>query len=89
MKRAVLCAALVAASCGSVAPLHLDAAAAEFQAIAPEYRAYVEADPGLTDEEVRRKLRTVHTWQERIRAAGAAVPDVVLLAEVLTPTEPK
>jgi hypothetical protein len=37
-----------------------------YDAIAPEYLRYVDADPGLTQEQKDRRHRTVDTWNLRI-----------------------
>ena len=59
------CAALSAPSPGYVA-----ADRATYAAVAPEYAAYVNADPSLDDEEKARRGRTVASWDARIRAAA-------------------
>lgn len=48
---------------------------ATYDAVAPEYADYVDADAALDDEERARRGRTLATWDARIRAAG--VPDKV------------
>jgi hypothetical protein len=49
---------------------YLRADRATFEAISPEYRRYVEADPALSSEEKARRLRTVETWRLRLDKAG-------------------
>jgi hypothetical protein len=43
---------------------------ATFDAIAPEYRAYVENDPHLTTEQKQRRFRTLESWQARLSTDG-------------------
>jgi len=43
-----------------------------FNAVAPEYRAYVEADANLSDVQKERRYRTIDTWQSRVEAAEGA-----------------
>lgn len=50
---------------------------ATFQAIAPEYEAYLLADPRLTTEQRARRQRTVQTWQLRIDSAEKSVTDAL------------
>ena len=45
---------------------------ATFDAVAPEYSAYVHNDPTLDDEQRTRRDRTVATWKRRIEAAGGS-----------------
>jgi hypothetical protein len=42
---------------------------ATYEALAPEYAAYVAADPALADDERARRTRTLQTWRMRIEAA--------------------
>ena len=37
-----------------------------YQAIAPEYAAYVKVDPKLTPEQVANRLDTVESWRIRV-----------------------
>lgn len=53
-------------------PDYVAADRATYDAVAPEYAAYVHADPSLADEEKVRRDRTVATWDARIRAATAS-----------------
>ena len=76
-KRCVLFLFLIA-SCAilpSCTPTHVYLAAdrATFDAVAPEYRAYVEADAALSAEQKQRRFRTVDTWQSRVEAAEGTV----------------
>lgn len=64
MKRrpaALLAVLLLAASCQS--PVDALAARATFDAIAPEYSAYVNADTNLTAEQKDRRARSVQAWE--------------------------
>ena len=42
---------------------------ATYDAVAPEYRAYVTSDPNLDDEQRARRHRTVETWRVRLESA--------------------
>lgn len=42
---------------------------ATYEAIAPDYSAYVQADPELSAEERERRMRTVESWRLRVGAA--------------------
>ena len=52
-------------------PNYIAADRATYQAVAPEYAAYVHADPALDDEQRERRDRTIATWDARIRAASS------------------
>ena len=39
---------------------------ATYDAVAPEYREYVEEDDTLTKEQKERRYTTVETWKERV-----------------------
>lgn len=47
---------------------------ATFEAVAPEYSAYVAADPSLDAEQIARRQRTVATWRLRIEQAEKRSP---------------
>lgn len=66
MRRLAACAATLLFS-GCVGPD--PAALATYNAVAPEYRAYVEADASLTAEQKQSRFDTITTW--RIRVGGA------------------
>jgi hypothetical protein len=42
---------------------------ATYDAVAPEYRAYVANDPGLDEEQRARRGRTVESWRVRVESA--------------------
>lgn len=69
-KIAVLCGVL--AGCAGAPPVYVQADRATFDAIAPVYSAYVEADPTIDPELKARRLRTVETWRMRVEAAEGA-----------------
>lgn len=56
-----LAMALLGGCCGPS-----EAERATVDAIAPEYSAYVQADPRLDAEQKARRLRTIETWQRRV-----------------------
>ena len=53
------------------APDYVAADRATYEAVAPEYAAYVHADPALDGDDRARRGRTLATWDARIRAAQA------------------
>ena len=48
-------------------PDYLSADRATYDAVAPEYSAYVHADPALDDDERATRDRTLATWDARLR----------------------
>lgn len=64
-----LVALLALSGCGSHPQSVADRAI--YDAIAPEHRAYVEADPELDGAQKQRRLHTLHRWDSLIRAAEA------------------
>ena len=50
-------------------PDYVAADRATYEAVAPEYTAYVHADPALDDDAKVMRDRTLATWDARIRAA--------------------
>lgn len=61
--------AVVCCSCAGPAEAYVQADRATYEAIAPEYRAYVEADEDLDEAQVQRRIDLLSTWEARIRAA--------------------
>lgn len=53
----------------SPAATYVAADRATFEAVGPEYAAYVHADPSLDDDERARRDRTVQSWRLRIESA--------------------
>jgi hypothetical protein len=76
MKRRLLYVAglICLAGCVGPDPVQTRADRATFDAIAPEYRAYVEDDATLTEEQKARRFTTIETWENRIRAMEAETP---------------
>ena len=66
----VLLLAVATSSCES-SPIYVQADLATYQAISPEYRAYVSADAAMTATQKARRLATVEGWKRRIDAALA------------------
>ena len=56
-------------SCGSIPDIYVAADRATFDAVAPDYVAYVNGDESLNDDQRRRRLRTIESWDMRITAA--------------------
>ena len=50
-------------------PDYVAADRATYDAVAPEYAGYVNADAGLEPEQRERRARTLQTWDARIRSA--------------------
>jgi len=66
--RLIVVLALASLSACSFADAHIKAQRAEYDAIAPEYLTYVEADESLTDNDKRLRQVTVQQWDRRITA---------------------
>jgi len=60
--------AAIAAGCAPDSA-YVAADRATFDAIAPEYAAYVSADPALDDARRSRRLRTLQAWRVRLEQA--------------------
>lgn len=58
-------------SSGNPAGAYVDADRLTWNAVAPEYDAYVQGDPKLTPDQKARRRRTVDTWRLRIESARA------------------
>lgn len=65
--RFALALTLTLASGCTIAPAYVTADRATFDAIAPEYRAYVDADPELSLEKKTRRRGTIDSWDARLR----------------------
>lgn len=79
--RMLLALAAVAGSAGGCAALqglqspagaYVAADRATYDAVAPEYAAYVANDAALSDEQRARRERTVQTWRLRLETAEQA-----------------
>jgi hypothetical protein len=57
-------------------PDYVAADRATYEAVAPEYAAYVHDDPALDDEEKGRRDRTIATWDARVRAAEGGKSEI-------------
>lgn len=71
--RKIMAAVVLAAglsSCGPPSQTYYEADWAIFQAVAPEYRAYVSNDPNLTPVQKQRRLDTTQVWADLIQAAA-------------------
>lgn len=69
----ILVLAALASSCGTP-QAYATADKLTYGAIAPEYRAYVLADPALTQDQKDRRLRSLTTWRKRFESALASPP---------------
>lgn len=71
-KWGLLLLALVPASCVGPDATYIAADRATFEAVAPEYLEYVQADESLDAAAKARRTRTIETWQKRLEAAEGA-----------------
>jgi len=70
MKKILLVTFLAIAAAGcNLQKEYVKADRLTYEAIAPEYEAYVAADPKLSIEQKERHLRTVLSWKLRIDKA--------------------
>ena len=67
MKTLLLACGLLLASCTTPGGTYVQADRDTFDAIAPEYRIYVQADPSLSVEQRDRRLLLIELWDKRIR----------------------
>lgn len=67
---AVVILALATSGCADLQTVYVEADRLTFEAVAPEYRAYVEADEGLDDRQKERREKTLEAWQRRIEEAS-------------------
>lgn len=65
----MLCLAVIAASC-QPPQAYAQADRDCYNAVAPEYRAYVEQDIQLTEQQKMLRYRTLDVWKLRLDAAG-------------------
>jgi hypothetical protein len=68
----LLAVAVLAVSLSGCKSLNRDYVAADeetYKTIEADHRAYVGADPKLTDEQKVRRIRLINSWRERIDAA--------------------
>lgn len=69
MRHWVLCVLLLIlltlAGCQGVSASYAEADAATYDAIAPEYLGYVDADPALDASQKQRRQETVASWKAR------------------------
>lgn len=66
---ALLLLALLCVSCDGVSKAYVKADELTYDAIAPEYLKYVQADEALSDAQKKRRATTVDTWRTRIEGA--------------------
>ncbi len=64
---------LVACSCRGPDPILVKAQRATYDAVAPDYLTYVDADPALSTEQRERRRRTVETWRLRVETQEEAL----------------
>jgi len=70
----IIASAFLLLSCGGCVlnKDYVKADQATFDAIAPEYRAYVESDAKLDADQKTRRLRTLESW--KVRLQGGQTP---------------
>lgn len=71
-RRVLSLLALLLATCAagcSPTSIYVEADRATYDVIAPAHRAYVLADPALSDEARQRRIDLLNTWDLRIRKA--------------------
>lgn len=56
---------LALVGCSGVSKQYAEADAATYDAVAPEYLGYVDADPALSGEQRQRRHETVASWKAR------------------------
>lgn len=64
--------ACLLSGCGSIAKEYVAADRATYEAIAPEYRKYVEADESLDDDGKKLRLANSDSWKYRLEQAEKA-----------------
>ena len=62
--------AVLSAGC-TISPAYVAGDRKTFDAVAPEYRRYVVADPALPQAKKDRRLRTLQAWAARLSKAEA------------------
>ncbi|MEO0479589.1 MAG: hypothetical protein AAF196_08925 [Planctomycetota bacterium] len=72
---AAIAAVVFGTACESPRASYVDADRATFDAIAPNYRIYVQADTSLTASDVQSELDLVRTWEKRIEAEEALLEE--------------
>ena len=65
--------AAVLSGCSGLHSNYVSADRLTYEAVAPEYLDYLEADPDLSTEERDRRLRTLESWEARVVAAEEAL----------------
>jgi hypothetical protein len=58
------------AACSPVSRLYVEADRATFDAVAPEYLGYVQADPMLGSDQRNDRLETIRSWEARLDQAN-------------------
>jgi hypothetical protein len=65
-------AALSCVGCGSIAKDYVAADRQTLEAVAPEYRRYIEADAALDKDAKALRLATLDSWEYRVTQAEKA-----------------
>lgn len=63
------CAAVLLASCETTPKHYVTAFRATYDAVEPEYRAYIEADTAIDEPTRKRRLNTLKAWKVWLEAA--------------------
>jgi hypothetical protein len=69
MRYIVVLLLLFASGCGSLNAKYIEADRAKYEAIAPEYLLYVDADKTLDDEDKKIRRHNILMWRIRIEEA--------------------
>lgn len=75
MKRCGLWVVLVFSGCSGLHASYVNADRLTYEAVAPEYRDYLEADTELSVDARERRLRTLNSWEARVAAAEEALSE--------------
>lgn len=84
---ALLCASAMLSGCGSVPERYVEADAATYRAIAPEYADLLECDAASTPLEREAGLATLAAWRARLLAAGVDAQSLPVLGGSATAGE--
>ncbi|MEO0478407.1 MAG: hypothetical protein AAF196_02905 [Planctomycetota bacterium] len=71
----VVVAALLCVGCEGPRASYVAADRATFEAVAPNYRLYVQADESLTEADVQSELDLVRSWEKRIEGEEALLQE--------------
>ena len=76
MRTFILLSATLCSGCANIEKAYIEADAATYRAVAPEYAAYLREDETLDKAGRATRLDTLALWALRIRAHGGAAEEV-------------